>query len=196
MISRDRYADIRLGWYAVALLLLGAYAAIVAPAERRLNDVASHSRNLYELTQRNERYIRNLASLQSARQRVERDIARVGRGPKVAAPAVAVIATLEREGRDNHVAISGITSEQAPSAGRNATGESVRIVLEGRYRDVLAVVADLPRHDALIELRSLSLAKADGIASLLPPVDASVLAVIYRSPWDLVKEDDGTTTRP
>ena len=80
------------------------------------------------------------------------------------------------------------------SAAQSRDGEEdVAVSLRGRYRDVMAAIAAVPRHDALLEVRSVALARVD-MRALFPSVDANVRVALYSTVKDLVREETHAQT--
>jgi len=183
-------AQVRIAWFAVAFAAIAGFAAVVAPAERRIAALASHAAELAELADRNEALVARIGPLERTRERVRKDLARLAGAGGSGRAAVAVLKILEDEARRNHVTVTSIAPASAAQTAPRATDreEELAVGLRGRYRDVLAAVADVPHHDVLVEVRGLSLARVD-TRGLFPSVDAVVRAAIYQSPSDIAQEE-------
>ncbi|HTX60396.1 MAG TPA: hypothetical protein VMH02_12080 [Verrucomicrobiae bacterium] len=195
MSSPDDASSRRAAWYGVGLLALLLYGGIVAPAERRLGAIATQTGELYDLAARDERLAADLGNLQAARDRVEAEIARFSRtgGGQAAAAALATLAGETKSGR---VCLTSV--KRSPDATDPAgASDDLTIALRGRYRDVLAAIADIPRQGALMEVRSVSLSRASGSAvAIFPPVEAEVRATVYHNATALLKESSHAADRP
>jgi Tfp pilus assembly protein PilO len=183
-------AQVRMAWMLLALLAVIGYAAIVEPAERRLSAVLSHARELYELSNRNDRLLRNIGSIQQARDRVRRDLTQLAGQRATGKAGLSILRLLQSESVRNHVVIAGVApGDSANLAGQDTHGDTVAISLHGRYRDVVTSIADLSRHDALVEIRDVALVRSGGAsAAPFPSVDATIHATLYDDPAALLED--------
>jgi Tfp pilus assembly protein PilO len=193
-MTQSASTQLRVAWLLVALTALLGFAAIVAPAERRLNAVESHALQLDELAARNEALLARLADLEQTRARVQGDLRRLSGKTSSGKVAVALLKVLEDEAARNHLTLSSLAPASVESPARGpAREEDVAVSLRGRYRDAMAAIADLPHHDVLVEVQSVSLAR---VAShqIFPSVDATVRVALYRDVADLAKEETHAPT--
>jgi hypothetical protein len=182
--TADAAAQVRVAWMLVALAAVIGYAAVVAPGERRLGAVLSHARELYELSNRNERLLRDIGSVQQARDRVQRDLARLA-GQRAAGKAgLSILRLLQGEAAHNHVILASVApGDSGSAAGNDTREENVAILLHGRYRDVVTSIADISRHDVLVEIRDVELARSGGAGAMVfPTIDATIHARLYQDP--------------
>ncbi|HTA38339.1 MAG TPA: hypothetical protein VK760_04660 [Candidatus Acidoferrales bacterium] len=188
-MNENAVAQLRVAWLAVALVVVLGFAAVVLPAQRRIAAIEAHAGDLADLADRNEAVLARLESLERTRTRVRRDLARLAGKAGSGKATVAALHVLEGEAGRNHLIISGIAPANDDVAAAHREGEEdVAVSLRGRYRDVMNAVADLSRHDALVEVRAVSLARVD-IRTLFPNVDATVSVALFHTVKDLVKEE-------
>lgn len=187
-------AQVRTGWLSLALAALLGFAAVVAPAERRLAAIQSHAAQLGDLASQNEAAAARIGSLEATRARVRSDVRRLAGTGNSGKIAVVLLKVLQGEASRNHLTISSIApASDAASARPASQEEGVAISLQGRYRDAMAAIADLPRHDVLVEVRGVSLVR---VASQqpFPYVDATIQAALYRGIQELTKEETHALT--
>jgi Tfp pilus assembly protein PilO len=186
--------QLRIAWLVIALVAILGFASIVLPAQRAIASIQSHAADLADLAARNEALLARLDSLEQTRARVRRDLERLTGKIGAGRSTVAVLHVLENEAGRNHLTISSIApAGEGSPASRPDREEDVAVSLRGRYRDVMAAVADVPRHDALVEVESVGLARVDS-RQLFPSVDAIVRVALYRDVKDLLKEETHAQT--
>jgi Tfp pilus assembly protein PilO len=193
-VTEAAAAQLRIAWLVVALVAVIGFASIVLPAQRRIASIQTHAANLADLAARNEALLARLDSLEQTRARVRRDLDRLTGKIGAGRTTVAALHVLEDEAGRNHLTISAIApAGEEPPASRPSREEDVVVTLRGRYRDVMAAIADVPRHDALVEVESVALTRVDTRA-LFPSVDATVRVALFHDVKDLVKEDTHALT--
>lgn len=167
----------------VALAAVTGYAGIVAPVQARLREVAFHAHELYDLANRNERMLVNHRALEAARARVRRDLRMLAGESGEGKATLSALRLLQREARTHRASVLGFEPETSATA---ITGESnLRITLRGSYRDVLALIADVTRHDALLEIVSVRLEAARDAKG----VTAKVATTLYNGTAALVRKE-------
>jgi Tfp pilus assembly protein PilO len=185
---------LRIAWLVLALVAAIGFVSIVLPAQSRLASIQSHAADLSDLAARNEALLARLDSLEQTRTRVRRDLERLTGKIGAGRSTVAVLHVLDDEASRNHLTISGIApAGDEPSAPRQDREEDVAVSLRGRYRDVMTAIADVPRHDALVEVQSVALTRVD-TRGLFPSVDATVRVALYHDVKDLIKEETHAQT--
>lgn len=185
-------SDVRVGWMLVAALAVAGYALAIAPVERDVRAVAFRAHDLYERSERNERMLRQVRGLQAARSRVQRDIATLSSQNEMGKADLAALALLQFESTERHLTISELSPGQSV-AGADDGVQPVTIGVRGNYRDAIAAIADLTRHDVLIELEGATLSatsRRDGLSQ----VDAVVQATLYHGVASIMKGKNRETT--
>ena len=192
-MTETAVGQVRIAWLVVALAAVLGFASIVLPAQRRIAAIEERAAGLADLAARNEALLARLDSLEQTRTRVRRDLERLSGKIGTGRTTVAVLHVLEDEAGRNHLTITGIApAGEEPSAPR-AQREDVAVSLRGRYRDVMGAIADVTRHDALVEVQSVALTRVD-TRQLFPSVDATVRVALYPDVKDLVKEETHAQT--
>ncbi len=192
-MTETAVGQVRIAWLVVALAAVLGFASIVLPAQRGIAAIEERAAGLADLAARNEALLARLDSLEQTRTRVRRDLERLSGKIGTGRTTVAVLHVLEDEAGRNHLTITGIApTAEEPSAPR-AQREDVAVSLRGRYRDVMTAIADVTRHDALVEVQSVALTRVD-TRQLFPSVDATVRVALYPDVKDLVKEETHAQT--
>jgi Tfp pilus assembly protein PilO len=187
-------SQLRAAWLVVTLVALLGFASVVAPAQQRIAAIESHGEELADLATRNEALLSRIGSLEQTRKRVRIDLQRLAGKSGGGRVAVAALQVLEDEAARNHLTISSIApaSEQI-STGAPRREEDVSVSLRGRYRDLMAAIADVPHHDVLVEVQSVTL-QSVATRQVFPSVDATIRAALYPEVKDLAKEDTHAQT--
>jgi Tfp pilus assembly protein PilO len=193
-VTEAAAAQVRIAWLVVALAAVLGFVSIVLPSQRRIAAIQSHAAELADLAARNEALLARLDSLEQTRTRVRRDLDHLTKKVGAGQATVALLRVLEDEAGRNHITISGIApAGEESSAPRHDREEDVAVSLRGRYRDVMTAIADIPRHDALVEVQSIALTRVD-TRQLFPSVDATVRIALYRDVKHLAKEETHVQT--
>jgi Tfp pilus assembly protein PilO len=192
-MTQTAATQLRVAWLAIVLVAVVGFATIVLPAQRRIASTESRAADLADLAARNEALLARLDSIEQTRSSVRSDLDRLAGSVGPGRTTVAVLHVLEDEGKRNHVTISSIAPASDETSGVPQAKEELAVSLRGRYRDVMAAIADVPRHDALVEIESVGVARANTRA-LFPSVDATVRVALYRDVKDLAKENANART--
>ena len=163
-------------WLVVIALALSEYFLAIAPPERRMQAIRAREHELYDLSIRNERLLRGATGLAAARDRVAKDIAQLAVQRGTGSATLRTLEVLQRESARERVSIGGL-EPQAPDTATQAGGaEDVTITMRGTYRDVLSAIADVSRHDVLLEVSDASLAS---MADAGTEIDATLHATLF-----------------
>lgn len=190
-------ARVRVLWLLVALITALGYAVVVAPGEREVVSLETHAKALYDEENINESKLSRAAELNALRARVQSDLRRLGGNGSTSATAAAVIGLLEREGKRFRVEVRSISPNAVtdpkplPRTAATLAGADWDIVVRGGFRDVLSLLADVSRHDVLLDVRDVDLS-ATAERSSAPTVDATVHTTIYQ-PLDMKGTNDVRT---
>jgi len=188
-VTPEARSQLRIAWSIVACTAIAGFAAVVAPAERRIGALEAHAAELAALADRNAALVARIGSLEQTRSSVHAELARLAGAGGRGRIAASILSLLDGEARGHHVSVTSIAPASAqPSARDSGREEDVSVTLRGRYRDVMAAVADVPHHDVLIEVLDVSLARVDA-RGLFPNVDATVRVALYPSTDDLLQEE-------
>jgi Tfp pilus assembly protein PilO len=173
---------VRIVWLLTAATFVGAGVGMVWwPSSQAIATIQSQAKALYDEANENEAEIRHAAELHALSKRVTDDVrALSGRGSEIAAMA-ATLALLSREARSFKIDVRSIvpTTTAVPVASTPLAGASIEIDARGHFRELLAFVSDLPRHDVLIDVSDVSL-DDDGNRALSPVLSAKIHATVFR----------------
>jgi Tfp pilus assembly protein PilO len=183
-----RHRDVRFGWLVAGTLAVLGYVAVIAPSERRLNAIEFQAHELYQLANRNEAMYAARGSLEEARSRVERDMSLLGVKNTSSKVMFATLRLVQWESVAHHAAVTGITPIDATPPNDDGR-QDVIVAIRGRYRDIVALVADLSRHDLLIDVHDLELTSTS-IPIFGADVDATIHATVYHSNQGLMREEN------
>ena len=183
---------VRILWSVSALILLGVGVGLIWwPDSRELTQLRARAQEMYEEANQNEEEERHAADVLAARSRVLDDVRTLsGQGSGATATARA-LQLLADESKKYHVAVRSVipaaASASPPTAGA-LQGDPVTVAVHGKFRDIIAMLSDLPRHDALIETDGIAMS-ARTERSTSPILDATVNATLYRLNIPVPAED-------
>ena len=156
-------------WMLAALIALAGYGLVVQPAERRVEELQLHARTLYDEANTNEEKIHRSAQLTTVRSRVEADLIRLSGKSSNGATTAAALRLLSTEAKEFGVEMRSMTPDGNSTlpATRSSSNEPLRgddwnLGMRGAFRNVLAMLSDLPRHDVLIGVRDVDLTAVSG----------------------------------
>jgi Tfp pilus assembly protein PilO len=175
-------AAARLLWLLAAAILLGVGVGLIwLPSSQAIAQLETQAKELYERADQNEAEVRDAAHLRAAAQRIDDDVHSLSGQASASAAMARALTLLEGDARTYGIEIRSVApaphAPPAPSAG--LSGTPLEIDAHGSFRALLAFAADLPRHDALIEVDDVDLAAAP-TRSPAPALDAKIDATIYR----------------
>jgi hypothetical protein len=157
---------------------VGGILGVVAPAERRVKAATAHAHELYELANRNDKMLRSAASLAAASRRVAHDVSYLTGNGGEGATTLAALGLLRGDARRFHLILESLTPDR--SALSDFESPEATIAVRGTYRDVLGAIADLSKHDVLLEVRAVGLAQTSDYLQT-DEIDATIGASIYSS---------------
>ncbi len=178
-------AKLRAAWGVSIFAILLAYVAVVVPERREIEQVQQRARNLYDVANRNERIVAETPMVEAERRNVEGEIESLV-GALGAAPISLTLATLERENRRFGVRVISVSPGVAvapPARNRDAHDplhvQDLALEVQGKFGDIVQVIGDLSRDEALIGVRSVALDVARGAEQGSPELQASLTASVY-----------------
>jgi Tfp pilus assembly protein PilO len=183
-------AGVRIIWMLGAAIFLGVGVGLVWwPTSQTISVLKSQAKSLYDEANQNEADVRHAAELHSLAKRVSDDVRLLSGQGSQSAVTAATLSLLNREARAFGIDVRSIVPAPAPSPTPLARGQTtsnsaldgnpVEIDIRGRFRDVLAFVADLPRHNVLIDVSDVNLAD-EGDRSVKPVLSAKIHAIVFR----------------
>ncbi len=183
-------SGVRILWILTAAVFFGFGVGVVWwPTSQTIATIKTQAKNLYDEANQNEADIARAAQLRTVQKRVSDDVRKLSGQGSQSAVTAATLALLNRESRTHSIDVrsivptSGTTASPSPAAARRAdsalVGTAIEIDVRGRFRDLLAFVSDLPRHDVLIDVSDINLVDR-GDRSSKPVLGATVHATIFR----------------
>jgi hypothetical protein len=164
-------------WLVVAAFALVAYAAALAPADRRVRETQARASELYLLANRNEAALRDAPALRAAEWRVARDLSFLRRHGDDSGSIVSLLQLLRERAARFHVAVNGLS----PSNRAGGQGvERLTLGLHGTYQNVVRTIASLSLGPVLLDVDNVLLSEAPDDFGL-PGVDAAVDVVVYHN---------------
>jgi len=148
--------------------------------------VRAHALDMYELANHNEASVRQASALRAARARVAADVERLCGQASDGAATASLLRLLSDESKRFNVELRSLAPETieapAPSSRRTDTLRSFAVTLNvrGRFRNIVAMLADVPRHEVLVGVRDVTLQTAQRPQSGVVSLDATVRATVYR----------------
>ncbi|MEO9170267.1 MAG: hypothetical protein ABI282_10950 [Candidatus Baltobacteraceae bacterium] len=168
-----------------ALIVAAGYALAVAPLERAIADRQTHARMLYDEANANDAKVLRAQSLNRVKARVENDLRRLSGERSAGAVTARALRLLEDEGSRFHGDVRSIapevsSAEPQPAGQDRLTGIEWNFVVRARFRDIVAMLADISRRDVLLDVRDAELNLNAKDATEEPLLDATVHAIVYR----------------
>lgn len=172
-----------------AAMFLGIGMGVVWwPASQTIAAVKEQAESQYDEANQNEAVVHHAAQLRAIANRVTDDVRQLSGGSQSALTA-ATLTLLNRESHAHTIDIRSIVpapiapTSAPPAAARPAdsalTGTAIEIDARGRFRDILAFISDLPRHNVLIDVSDINIIDR-GDHSPKPVLGATIHATVFR----------------
>lgn len=189
--SIDLKGWVRVCWLFAAFIVGGLGVGIIWwPASRELAERHAHALELYDEANSIDAATRRASQLRAVQTRIASDLAQLGGVRSSGSVTAAVLRLLHDESKREAVQIREVApdvamqpapSTAAASSARDdvLSGSDVAISVRAPFRNIVALVADLPRHDVLIDIHDIQLTVIG--AERKPPVlDVTLHSTIYR----------------
>lgn len=173
---------VRVVWMVSAALFVGGGVGIVWwPSSQTIASMQSQARTLYDQANANDVEVRHAAELRALAKRMADDVRALSGEDSQSATTAAALALLSHESRAFTVDVRSFVPATAatPAPGTSLVGTPVEIDVRGGFRNLLALVSDLPRHNVLIDVNDVSL-DDNGNRSATPVLSAKIHATIFR----------------
>lgn len=173
----------RLLWLACALAAVTIYALIVSPREAEIASARNHAALLYDGARTNEEHIAAAARLKDVQSRVVADVRTLAGQHDASAMTAVTLRLLSSEGSRFNVRVTSIAPDAAhPESNADPLlGAPATLGLTGHFRDIVAFLADVSRHDVLIAINDVSLGAAtDAPGSGSPVLNVVAHTTFYR----------------
>jgi Tfp pilus assembly protein PilO len=180
----DKAVMLRLIWATVAFVIFGVgFGGVWWPMSQSIDRVRSHARDLYEEANQNDAMVLRASDVHAAQNRIHSDIVALGGERNSGAVTAALLRLFNRESQTLSVDVRTLTPATAPSsvsAARYLKSETnVAVGVRGPFRNIVNLIADLPRHDVLIEIHDARITSNEATVQS-PVLDLSFDATIYR----------------
>jgi Tfp pilus assembly protein PilO len=184
---------VRATWLVTFTVFVGVGIGLVWwPSSQTIDAYRQAAGAYYEEASRNEQDVRHAAQLRTLQDRVIADLKSLAPLHSTTAATATMLQLLAAETKNYNVSVRTIVpavaqASPAPQA-LPSTGPfdqtNIEIDLSGRFDNILRFVSDLPRHDALLEIRDVSLSQSGGRG-----LSATLHATLYRYHGGLPSED-------
>ncbi|MGB6986448.1 MAG: type 4a pilus biogenesis protein PilO [Candidatus Aquilonibacter sp.] len=183
-------SGVRITWMITAAIFLGIGLGLVWwPASQTIAAVKEQAKSLYDEANQNEADVQRAEQLRAVAKRVSDDVRQLSGQASSSAVTAATLTLLNRESRVHAIDIRSIvpapvaSASAAPAAARPADsallGTAIEIDVRGGFRDVLAFISDLPRHNVLIDVNDINLVDR-GDHSSKPALGVTIHATVFR----------------
>lgn len=183
---------IRVTWLVVAFVVGGiGIGCIWWPAAQDISQRHARAMELYEEANTIDAAIRRASQLRSAQFRIKTDLAELGGVRSPGAITAALLQLLHEESKRQGVEVREVAPDTNPHTSPPPrtpqssilkadvlAPEDIAVSVRGPFRNIVALVADLPRHDVLVDIRDIQLSSTE--AARRPPIlDVTLHATIY-----------------
>jgi hypothetical protein len=171
----------RMLWVSAAAIVLGIGVGLIWwPSSQSIAQVQVQAEQIYERANDDDAALRRASHLREAAERIAQDVNSLSGGTSASATTASAIELLNRDGRAFGVDIRslGPSPQATPLAAAGLTGIPLEVAARGHFRSLLTFVADLPRHDVLLDIGNVDLAGNGGRAPE-PTVDAKIDLIVY-----------------
>jgi Tfp pilus assembly protein PilO len=180
----------RVVWLMAALVLAAGYALVYEPSERNAAAQSRYAEQLYREARANEAELQRAAEIREAQVRVRADLDRIAGSASTSAVTVLALHLLNEESRRFRIDVRTIEPEHvAVKANGRLERTPVVLGLRGYFRNIVALLSDLSRHDVLIGVDGIDLAAGEGAPGASPLLDGTVHLSIYRLRAEPALED-------
>jgi hypothetical protein len=187
----------RVAWWLAGCVLFGVgVGGVWWPASQRIAEIRAHSRDMYDEANRNQAEVRQADDLRRVQVRVAADVARLSGQSSVGAAMASALRLLGDESKRFNVELRSIAPEETSGTTDGAKandallGTDVTLGLRGSFRNMVVMLADLPRHDVLLAVHDVALQGTDKIHAGVPTLTATVHATLYRVRRERSREDN------
>ncbi len=190
----DVRAWIRITWLLTAVVVAGiGIACIWWPQSEEISRHHARALELYDEANTFDAQTRRASQLRAAQSRITSDLSQLGGTRSAGAITAAFLQLLHEESTRQNVDVREVapdtSAHASPSFVRDAAAvrttdnvlatTDVAISLRGPFRNIVAFVSDLPRHDVLIDVRDIQLSSTQTVHR--PPVlDVTLHTTMYR----------------
>lgn len=181
---------VRIVWIVTAAVFFGLGLGVIWwPASQRVATIKAQAKSLYDEANQNESDVQRAVQLRAIAKRISDDVRKLSGQRSQSAVIATTLRLLNQESRAHGIDVRSIVPAPVASASpppaqarlvdSTLVGTAVEIDVRGRFRDLLAFVSDLPRHNVLIDVSDIDLADR-GDRSLKPVLGATIHATVFR----------------
>ena len=180
----------RVVWWLAGFVFVGIGIGLVWwPASAHIAAVRENAKELYDEANANQADVRRAATLRSARARIAADVGALTGQRSSGAATAAALHVLSARAKHFGVELRSVAPQEVPGAMLGPAARpapdglipiDMTVGLRGIFRNVVALLADLPRHQALLAVRDVSLQATDALHAGVPTLDVTVHATLYR----------------
>lgn len=181
---------VRIVWIVTAAVFFGLGLGVIWwPASQTIATIKAQAKSLYDEANQNESDVQRATQLRAISRRVSDDVRKLSGQRSRSAVMATTLGLLNRESRAHGIDVRSIVPAPIASAlpappqaqvdESTMVGTAVEIDVRGRFRDLLAFVSDLPRHNVLIDISDIDLVDR-GDRSLKPVLGATIHATVFR----------------
>jgi hypothetical protein len=171
----------RVLWMLVIFVAACGYGLVYQPAERTARESARDAQELYREAVADESVVQRAARLRVVQARLDNDIARLGGEGSSGAVTAAALRVFGDDSRRFDLDVRNIApvdAGAAPATRDPLIAMPVTLGVRGRFRNLIALLSDLPRHEVLIGVDDVAFTAHEN--NLTPLLDATVHLTIYR----------------
>lgn len=193
MTTTDVRGWTRITWLIVAFVFGGiGVGCIWWPASQDISQRHARAMELYEEANTLDAAVRRASQLRAAQVRIRSDLADLGGVRSPGAITAALLQLLHEESKRQSVDVRELAPDTNPPAsppsrlprssmpnGGVLAPQDLSIVVRGPFRNIVALVADLPRHDVLVDVRDIQLSSSEATRKA-PVLNVTLHATVYR----------------
>jgi len=185
----DEAAIVRVLWALTAFVVFGIGVGCVWwPSSSAIAQIDAHSREMYDEANSDDEVVRHAAELRALRTHLVEDVRSLSGQTSNGAATAAALRLLSEESKHFRVDVRSVIPQVAPQTTASpGTGDAEALLgtdlslgLRGHFRNVVAMLTDLPRHDVLLRVSDISLSSSDRARANSPDLDVTVRATLYR----------------
>lgn len=175
---------VRVTWLIVAFVVGGVgFGCIWWPASQQISQRHARALELYDEANTIDAAIRRSSQLRDAQLRIRSDLAELGGIRTPGAVTAALLQLLHEESKRQSIEVREVAPDanaraSVPKADLLAPTE-LSIAVRGPFRNIVALVADLSRHDVLVDIHDIQLGATESTRNA-PVLDATLHATMYR----------------
>jgi Tfp pilus assembly protein PilO len=187
----------RILWALTFVVVAGIGVGCVwYPASQRIEALNAASHELYDEANSDELEVRRSQELRQVRERIVADVRKLSGQRSNATAMAAALHLLSDESKRFNVELRSVVPQPASATPAPLIPSELTLGLRGRFRNIVAMLVDLPRHDVLIGVRDVAFASTSTLHAGVPVLDVTIHATLYRVRDQKTVEDDRVASAP